>query len=430
MDDLNKKIEVKDYIRTDDFVDQNPGRMTASILDNTEIPVAWLITLPGLRNEHKQLRYDMGKIKKLSKLVIEPSFRNSHPIELEVHHHGEVFIFDGNHRARAAKIAGLDSYPVKIRFYGGAENNFDINRILTEYPIRKENDMSKPENKVSTVKNLIAKAKLAIANGFKYDEVVSELHSIASEGVGGSTDVPGSPVDQEYANLMDQGADYGGENDVDKGNAPTVGPRDLGDIKASLIDAIRNSNRLYAEASHIEQIEIPFSDLDFKVDVDYSELMAHPDAFSKEYEIINKYIRSHVYGPSRNYTLVTLEKEDGRYFADVLVFDRHINHESSSNDTNDNGLNKVSNISSNSLEKTAWKLRLTVPLDKNDETGLVCCPLEGGFLVRLCGTCPLAGNPHTYIAEGAVECHFDDLSSWLSGNSVKEHRPLDSSSNT
>jgi len=425
-----KKIKIKDYQRTDNYVDQHPGRVTATILKPMEVPVKWIIKLPGLRSEHTQLRYDMEKVKKLSELVTEESFRKKHPIELEVHHDGKVFIFDGNHRAKAAKLAGLESYPAIVRFYGGGEDYVNLDKVLKNHPISKDaNDMNKKENKLAKMDILVAKAKLAIKAGFDYDQIMEEMMKLASESggnEGGDTDTEGGAADQGYQNNQDSGLDYAGENDVNKGNTPQVGPRDMGDIKSAFVDAIRNSNRLYAEASHVEVIEVPLKDLGLDKDLDYGIRANEEAAFTA----VQKYLSTHVYKTKLNFTLVRLEHEDSKFFVHVLVFDRHISNASANNDTNDSSLKILSNVSSNSIQKTAWRKRETVALGTNDETGLVKCPIEGGFLTRSCGTCPLAGNPHTYITDGSVECHFDDMTSWLSGNSVKEHRLRDNSSNT
>lgn len=425
-----KKIKIKDYTRTDNYIDQHPGRVTATILDPMEVPVSWLGKLPGLRGEHTQLRYDMEKVKKLSELVQKESFRKTHPIELEVHHDGKVFIFDGNHRAKAAKLAGLQSYPAIVRFYGGGEDYINLDKVLKNHPIHKKAyDMSKKEDKIAMMDILVSKAKLAIKAGFSFEEVMTELFALASESggdEGGDAAVSGTPTDSEYENQMDAGIDYGGENDPNKNDNATKGPRDMGDIKSAFVDAIRNSNRLYAEASHVEVIEVPLKELGLDKELDYRMRGNEQDAF----QAIQKYISVHVYKGTKNFTLIRLEHEDTKFFVHVLVFDRHISNASADNDTNDSSLKILSNVSSNSMQKTAWRKRETVALGTNDETGLVKCPLEGGFLTRSCGTCPLAGNPHTYITDGSVECHFDDMTSWLSGNSVKEHRLRDNSSNT
>ena len=424
MDNQNK-IHIKDYKRTDDYIDQSPGRKSASVNEPVELPVDWLITLPGLRNEHLQLRYDMSKIQKLSELVQEKSFCNSHPIELEIHHDGSAYVFDGNHRVRAAKLANLSSYPCKITYYGGGEDNFDINNILKSYPIKKEAfDMNDPANKITLANILIEKAKLAVKAGFPYDETMEELAKIAAgtDGVGGDPAVFGTPIDQEYANQEGHGTNPGGEHDPNIGDMTRVGPRDDDEkdnsVTAVLLDSIRNSNRLYAQASHVEVIEIPLKELSADKDLDYSIRENEEFAFSA----IKKYLSVNVYKGKLNFTIVRVQHEDTKFFVNILVFDRQISHAS--------GLKSADSISKvSSLQKTAWRKRLTVAVGENDQTGLVACPIEGGFLQRGCGACPLAGNPHTYVADGYVVCHFDDMQSWLGGgNNVKEHQPKDNSS--
>jgi hypothetical protein len=111
-----------------------------------------------------------------------------------------------------------------------------------------------------------------------------------------------------------------------------------------------------------------------------------------------------------------------KMFVKVLVFDKQINHEGSA--ASDEKMVKNSSGTSDKLVKTAWKKRLTEVLGSNDKTGLVICPVEGNFLTRSCGACPLAANAATYIEDGYVECNFDNMSDYLNnGKQVHEHRP-------
>lgn len=218
----NKDIEIKDYKRTDNYVDENPGRVSATINDPIEMPVAFLIGVPGLRAEHTRLHFDMPKIKKLSELVQDESFRKNHPVELEVQHDGEIYVTDGNHRIRAAFLAGLESYPCKWKFYGSSEDKLHPQDIIDEYS-------EKPKSNAGKLKHFVQQLKQKYAMDKKTylfeGETADFLKKLASEydNVGGNTGY--ATCDQEWSNDTTQGLDYGGENDPNK-NDNYIGGRD------------------------------------------------------------------------------------------------------------------------------------------------------------------------------------------------------------
>lgn len=186
-------------------------------------------------------------------------------------------------------------------------------------------------------------------------------------------------------------------------------------------------DKFIKEASHIEEIEIPFKELHIVGDVDYRmsgqqqqlEMLAH------------KYLKMNVYPQKHSkFTIVSIQQDFPKLSVIVkcVVFDSGINHEAALGDVSNIKNSNIEN-STGKMEKLAWKRRLTESIGGSDLMALVECPIEGNFLTRSCGTCPLAGNPETYNKDGYVECHFDDSTSWLAGKNIKEHRPLDSSSN-
>jgi len=416
MSNINKKI--KDYYRTPEYVDESPGRITGTILQPFEIPVSYLKTLPGLREEHTQLHFDMKKVKKLSELIQDESFRKKHPIALEVHHSGKVFIFDGSHRTKAAQLTHLKSYPCIVRFYGGSEDNIDLDEILKNHPIHKEAfDMNKKENKIAKLDDLIAKAKLAIETNQNITQYAEQIIALADgqDEIGGTPTGYREPADAEYQNQRLTGVEYNTEKDPDAGDID----QNTMDRNAKLLRSIRIANNLFSKASHIEVIEIPLKELHLDPDLDYRIGGNEQIAFVE----IKKYVKLHVYDNMDNFSLVRLEHDGNTFFVHILVYDRQLNYTAKQNNTKSDKLNKLSYR----MTKTAWKRRETINLGDNDKTGLVKCPLEGMNLVRSCGTCPLAGNPETYINDGFVDCHFDDITSYLSGNTVREHRPVSDS---
>lgn len=616
---------IVDYDKKSDWVEEHPGRPTASHGGKLiACPVDWLMTLPGLRGEHKVLRLNMGKIQALSHLVDSKSWQRDHPVELGVQHDGQVYVDDGNHRIRGAHVAGIKTYLCKIKYYGGGEDNFDLAKTIAKYAMQEWSQMN--------VKTLIAQAKSALERGEDISSFSAQLIKIADEqGIGGSTDLLGQPGDQEYDAQESQGVDYTSPNNPDAGKTQRFGPqrseedmrdnendmvqeassfspdymaptnseelktqqqwsmpgvpigktpgnrsdnlpkyhpttpsplatpgfdvpplarkvnnpeknyfnqdtnllnsggdkvdegreemrftpfnesemRDITnpqknklirlnkkeeladgecahchsttndirghccdkcafDKKASankpcakcgmptdkcvcidisqpspgneppktikvdpamdptkrsaaeeaVIDLIKIQAEMNRVASHMDEIEIPFSDLKLENGINY-----HLSGRAQELNMLAvRYLRTHVYPGNLRFTIARIEQTMNKLFVQCVVFDNQIGH-TSSNVTNDNSLHKVSNVDNNKLQKTAWKKRLTEPLGENDKTGLVSCPVDSHFLVRACGTCPLAGNPETYITDGYVQCNFDNMSDWLqNGKQVREHR--------
>ena len=461
-----------------EWLKQHPGRQTGSITTAIELPVKWLITLEGLRGEDEKLNFSMSKIKGMAKdCVLDNKWRKNNPMTLEVHHNQDVFIEDGSHRIRAAKLAGLDTYPCKVNFYGGSESKFNVQKITKKYAFLEDWDMTKQEKQIKAMQNLVGKAKIAISTGLNHTEVIAEINKLASESggnLGGDTDTFSNPTDQEYQNERDAGENIAGDNDPNKGDQRRTGPREPnkmmqeassnpicakcgsptdsgqhknfcgseerggvkkldplldpgepGDPTVShknaafdmIVGLIKDSGNMTREASHMEEIEIPFSDLKLKKGVDYN--MSGPGAHQQVSMLVDKYLRTNVYLGNRRYTIARIEQTNNKLFVKILVFDRQIEHEGAI-DTKDGCLNKVSIVKSNKMAKTAWKMRLTEVIGKDDDLGLVKCPIEGGFLTRSCGTCPFAENPKSYIQDGGVLCHFDEGFVWLNGLGARE----------
>ena len=203
--------------------------------------------------------------------------------------------------------------------------------------------------------------------------------------------------------------------------APTLDNR-MDPTKAAAInlDDIIHVGKLTKEASHVETIEIPFKDLNLETGINYK--MSGRD--SEVFRLLQRYLHAHVYPGHLHFSIVRAEQTTNKWFVKVLVFDNQISHVADI-DTNNNSLHKLSSSDDNKLQKTAWRKRLTETYGTNDQTGCVRCPIESDFVTRACGTCPLAGNPESYIKDGYVECHWDDYSDWLNnGGQRHEHKPF------
>ena len=120
------------------WVKQHPGKPTARYTLLMRLPVAWLKNLPGLRGEDEVLTENMSSIKDIAKKIVDKEWQREHPIEIGVQHDGDVTVDDGNHRIRAAMVADVDSLLAKIKFYGGGEKNFDLDKILEKYASQDE----------------------------------------------------------------------------------------------------------------------------------------------------------------------------------------------------------------------------------------------------------------------------------------------------
>ena len=147
-----QKPEIKDFKRTDEYVEEQPGKLTGRVEKLLECPVEWLITLPGLRQEHKKMEPDMPRVQFFKGAVQDKTWRDSHPAIIEVQWNGDVFIQDGNGRIAGAHAANLKTYPCKIEFFGGGEEKINLELILKKYakffPRAVSMSMGVPDNQV------------------------------------------------------------------------------------------------------------------------------------------------------------------------------------------------------------------------------------------------------------------------------------------
>jgi len=106
--------------RAQDWMSRHELTATAGF-QNTLMPVQKLLTVPGLRDEHTAIDWDnVRSIMQAAEDDPEKFFVEYRP-KLEMHQDGSVFIFEGNHRVRAAAKLGLDSIPVDFDYQGGSE---------------------------------------------------------------------------------------------------------------------------------------------------------------------------------------------------------------------------------------------------------------------------------------------------------------------
>ena len=78
-----------------------------------------LARLPGLRGE--QNRIDEDKVAELVESMRAEGFRPADAVAVEVHPDGQAYIFEGNHRVRAAAELGIE-VPTEVKFLGNSEH--------------------------------------------------------------------------------------------------------------------------------------------------------------------------------------------------------------------------------------------------------------------------------------------------------------------
>lgn len=100
------------------------GTVTAWI-DKVVLPVSLLKTLPGARDEQKNVRKDdleaiMKIMKNTGKLPLRNNGKEYLPF-ITVAYNGEAWVSEGNHRIMAAAALGWKELPIELRYFDGGE---------------------------------------------------------------------------------------------------------------------------------------------------------------------------------------------------------------------------------------------------------------------------------------------------------------------
>lgn len=88
-----------------------------------ELSVAKLLRLPGARGEHTRLGPDTPRVRELAEKMRAEGFDPKRAIQVFSWPDGSATIWEGNHRVRAAHLAGLKTIPVDWRYVAGAERD-------------------------------------------------------------------------------------------------------------------------------------------------------------------------------------------------------------------------------------------------------------------------------------------------------------------
>ncbi len=123
------------------------GSVTSTVRD-VSLPVDFVEGLKGMTGEENRMFTDTAtsKIEKLSTSIKEKGYDEKNPIFINVGHDGTVLINEGNHRARAAKQAGLENVPVSISYFAGGE------RVAGDLSLDKLAQLSKGQESPAAVK--------------------------------------------------------------------------------------------------------------------------------------------------------------------------------------------------------------------------------------------------------------------------------------
>lgn len=105
-----------------EWLAENPNTATAGY-KKVDLPVDVLLSFPGARGEENLFGEGTRRSEKVEALAADiraNGWRDSRPL-VTVEPDGRVLVNEGNTRIRAAKLAGLSSVPVEVRYYGGSE---------------------------------------------------------------------------------------------------------------------------------------------------------------------------------------------------------------------------------------------------------------------------------------------------------------------
>jgi hypothetical protein len=127
---LDKADFDKTYKRWDDnpgnsqWLAENPTTLTAGYNTDIPMPSKWVASLPGLMGEETRIKDGDETVVKIAANMKSNGYDATNPITVEIDKNGTPRIFEGNHRARAAVVAGIENVPTSFRFLGGGETKF------------------------------------------------------------------------------------------------------------------------------------------------------------------------------------------------------------------------------------------------------------------------------------------------------------------
>jgi len=102
----------------DKFIYRNS--VTAGFSKPLRINPEYLNFIQGLNGEHYKIKPWDESVRELAKDMEIHGYKGS-PVSLSIDSFGEAWVYEGNHRIRAARLAGIKYIPVEIKYYGCGE---------------------------------------------------------------------------------------------------------------------------------------------------------------------------------------------------------------------------------------------------------------------------------------------------------------------
>ena len=104
-----------------DLAIKGRGGARTTTIRRVVVPIDELIILPGRNEEHELIKEDDKRVAKIVESIQKDGWDSTYVPFLNVEHDGSVNINEGNHRIRAAKLAGLKEIAVEIGYFAGGE---------------------------------------------------------------------------------------------------------------------------------------------------------------------------------------------------------------------------------------------------------------------------------------------------------------------
>jgi hypothetical protein len=115
----------EDLESTQKWMNNNP-RATTGWYRTVWVDPKTLLHIPGKMNEHLYDLENSNRVHALSESMRAEGFHPESKPLIIIEQNGQTFIFEGNHRIRAAVKAGVDKIPIDVRYEGGSEELPDV----------------------------------------------------------------------------------------------------------------------------------------------------------------------------------------------------------------------------------------------------------------------------------------------------------------
>lgn len=136
LDDYNRKLDITPDMKALGYFKDNPGgnwlenERWRSIKNDSHIgisvtagfrkiwlPVKTLMKFPGLNNEHNHIKGDDERVVNLARDMKENGYDEEYKVFINVTWKGIPSVNEGNHRIRAAEMAGIEFIPCTLLLF-------------------------------------------------------------------------------------------------------------------------------------------------------------------------------------------------------------------------------------------------------------------------------------------------------------------------